>query len=82
MRIVWVPISASSFEQTEIADYQAAHDPATPLDGLSLRAKPGAGPDLQDNSKGVRDFVQPRRIAEVARTLGTKLPATLNMRGS
>src|ERR1022692_2130268 len=26
--ILWVPLSASSYEETEIAKYQAAHDPA------------------------------------------------------
>ena len=29
-----MPISASAYEATEIAGYQAAHDPAEPLDTL------------------------------------------------
>ncbi len=35
LTIVWVPINASSYTKTPIADLQAAHDPATPLDSLS-----------------------------------------------
>jgi len=33
--ILWVPISASAYKVTEIAGYQAAHNPAQPLDTLS-----------------------------------------------
>jgi NTP pyrophosphatase (non-canonical NTP hydrolase) len=32
--IIWVPLSASMYEETEIKDYQAAYDPSRPLDGL------------------------------------------------
>lgn len=35
LRIVWVPLSASSYHVTEIRHYQAALDPARPLDSLS-----------------------------------------------
>ena len=35
LTIVWVPISASSYMKTPIADLQAAYDPASPLDSLS-----------------------------------------------
>ena len=35
LTIVWVPISASAYKKTLIADSQAAYDPATPLDSLS-----------------------------------------------
>ena len=27
LAIVWIPVSASSHAETELADYQAAHDP-------------------------------------------------------
>jgi hypothetical protein len=33
-RVVWIPLSASSFEETEIAKYQAAIDPQRPLDTM------------------------------------------------
>lgn len=35
MTILWVPISACSYDETPIGDYQAAMDPARPLDSLS-----------------------------------------------
>jgi hypothetical protein len=35
LRIVWIPVSASLYEETAIAKYQAAHEPSQPLDGLS-----------------------------------------------
>jgi|SRR5688572_1180352 len=34
LTIIWVPLSASMYRETEIALYQAAHDPARPLDSL------------------------------------------------
>ena len=36
LRIFWVPISASAYDETEIASFQALHDPRRPLDQLSL----------------------------------------------
>ena len=33
--IVWIPIGHSSYEETEIADYQAASEPSRPLNSLS-----------------------------------------------
>ena len=35
LRIFWIPVSDSSWKATQIAEFQAAHDPAGPLDGLS-----------------------------------------------
>jgi hypothetical protein len=35
LRILWLPVSASSYEVTQIADFQAAINPASPLDTLS-----------------------------------------------
>jgi hypothetical protein len=35
LTIVWIPVTASLWEKTEITKYQAAHDPQRPLDGLS-----------------------------------------------
>lgn len=35
LTILWVPVTASLYEETEIADYHAAHEPSKPLDSLS-----------------------------------------------
>ncbi len=34
LRIFWVPVSASAYDETEIASFQALHDPRVPLDQL------------------------------------------------
>ena len=34
LRIIWIALSASFYEETEIAEYQAANDPFAPLDSL------------------------------------------------
>jgi internalin A len=36
LRILWIPASASFYEQTPLAEYQAVHDPARPLDSLEV----------------------------------------------
>lgn len=33
--IIWVAVSASLYDETDIAKYQAAHDPTRPLDSLN-----------------------------------------------
>jgi sorbitol/mannitol transport system substrate-binding protein len=35
VRILWVPVRASSYEKTPLRDYQALHDPEKPLYGLA-----------------------------------------------
>jgi class 3 adenylate cyclase len=35
VRILWLPVTASSYEETQIGDFQAALNPATPLDSMS-----------------------------------------------
>ena len=35
MRIIWIPLSKCLYEVTPIADYQAACDPASPVDGMT-----------------------------------------------
>jgi class 3 adenylate cyclase len=35
LTILWIPVSASAFTATDIAAYQAAADPSTPLDSLN-----------------------------------------------
>jgi len=34
LRIFWLPVSASAYDETEIAGFQALHDPRVPLDQL------------------------------------------------
>lgn len=38
LTILWVAVSASSYQWSRIADYQAAHDPSRPLDALGSAA--------------------------------------------
>ena len=35
LRIYWVPVAASAYDQTEIASFQAVHDPRRPLEQLT-----------------------------------------------
>jgi internalin A len=35
LTIIWVPVTASLYDVTDIAKFQAAHDPSKPLDSLS-----------------------------------------------
>jgi hypothetical protein len=35
LKIIWIPISFSSYEETEIEKYQAAHSPQKPLKSLN-----------------------------------------------
>lgn len=35
LKILWIPVSFSLYTETQIADYQALHNPAQPLDSLS-----------------------------------------------
>jgi hypothetical protein len=35
LKILWIPVSESSYFETEIGAYQAVHDPERPLDSLT-----------------------------------------------
>src|SRR5450755_769112 len=37
--ILWIAVSASMYEETEIKDYQALNDPSNPLDSLKLASR-------------------------------------------
>jgi hypothetical protein len=56
LTIVWVPIGASLYEETDIADYQAAHDPNKPLNGLTEAELDSA---LVSIAKEIRDAATP-----------------------
>ena len=34
VKVIWIPISACMYKETEIQEYQAAHEPSRPLDSL------------------------------------------------
>ena len=42
LTILWIPVRPSHYTRTVIADYQAAHDPAKPLSGMSRTKQDGA----------------------------------------
>ncbi|MEA5602212.1 COR domain-containing protein, partial [Nostoc sp. UHCC 0252] len=46
LTIIWIPLSYSLYEETEIKEYQAAHPPNQPLDTLSLAEQNKAWVDI------------------------------------
>lgn len=42
LRIIWVPVKPSAYEETTIKDYQAAHDPGHPISMLSAAEQDAA----------------------------------------
>ena len=42
LKILWIPVSASMFTETDIAQYQAALDPGRPLDSMSAAEQSAA----------------------------------------
>ena len=56
LKIVWVPVTASLYDETDIAQYQAAHDPSKPLDSLS---PPDLNQALVDIARIIRDAANP-----------------------
>ena len=56
LTIVWVPVRDSLYGETEIADYQAAHNPDQPLAGLSQAEVDRA---LVEISKKIKAAVEP-----------------------
>ncbi len=56
LTIFWIPVSASSFEETAICHYQAAHDPAKPLDTLEPAPLNAAWVDIAKKLKQAVNF--------------------------
>ena len=57
LTVIWVPIGASLFEETDIAAYQAAHDPSQPLNTLNEGDLDQA---LVSIAKAIRDAANPQ----------------------
>jgi hypothetical protein len=57
--ILWVPLTASLYDETPIGDYQAVHDPARPLDSLTTSAANQALVDIAKKIKAAAT-VNPR----------------------
>lgn len=55
LTVIWVPVRPSLYEETAIADYQAAHSPAKPLSGLNESEQELA---LVKIAKVIRDALQ------------------------
>lgn len=55
LKVIWIPISFSLYEETEIEQYQAAHSPGEPLDSLSV---PDQNKALVKIAKTIRDTLQ------------------------
>lgn len=56
LTVVWIPITSCLFDETEIATFQAAHDPKRPLDSLSSAELNKA---LTDIARLIRDALNP-----------------------
>lgn len=55
LKVIWVPISFSLYDETAIGQYQAAHSPGEPLDSLSV---PEQNRVLVKIAKVIRDALQ------------------------
>ena len=55
LKILWVPVSASNYEETDLAKYQAVLNPARPLDRLSSAEQNAALVDICREIKRARD---------------------------
>jgi hypothetical protein len=56
LRIVWIAVTASSYQETDIAKYQAVHDPDIPLD---RRAKAGLHKELVGICQIIGSYANP-----------------------
>lgn len=56
LKIIWIPVSDSNYEYTEIVNYQAAHDPAKPLDTMR---RPQRRQVLRKISKQIDEVARP-----------------------
>jgi hypothetical protein len=62
-RVFWIPISASTFEETPLKDYQAASSPETPLDGMRSAARMKALVNIARKiNKAIRAIIEERRM--------------------
>jgi hypothetical protein len=61
LSILWVPIRHSLYFETDIAKYQAAHDPKRPLSGLTPSEADGA---LVEISQKIKECTMPAAPAE------------------
>ncbi len=77
LTVVWVPLSASSFTETKLARYQAAHDPSRPLDTINPGEQNKAWVAICEKIKAVATpKKQPRVPAKPPRIATSKLPRT------
>ncbi|MGB7443825.1 MAG: COR domain-containing protein, partial [Coleofasciculaceae cyanobacterium] len=56
LTIIWIPFSYSSYEETEIEKYQAAHNPSQPIDSLTLPEQNKALVDICKEIKKAANF--------------------------
>lgn len=74
LTILWVPVSSSSYAETDIAHYQAMHDPKRPLDKLN---EADQNEVLVEICKKIREISDDRRVVRLtelhnSRQLGTE----------
>ena len=61
LTVFWIACSASAYEETAIAEYQAANDPKRPLDGLS---RPRLNEELVKIARKIKSAIGLERVQE------------------
>jgi hypothetical protein len=73
--VVWIPVSATSFEQTALERMQAAHDPSRPLDTLPVPRRNKAFVEIV---KRISEAAATTALADVLRATDAVTPAILS----
>ncbi len=77
LTIIWIPVSSSLYKETDIVDYQAAHNPSNPLDRLSPGALSSAWVNIVTKIAEFQDVNRHNSDYRKKKSLISKLSAKL-----